>query len=277
MQRISTLLAVAGVLVGFAGSEASACNHGSRSGGSFSGPRDTGRAATGTPQTGVPTTGTPSTGTPAPGNPAPGRVPTGVGSTGNGLGVAAGRRGGVPEEWFAPGSDASLAWNGTGELKNRPILVYLFDGHVNKGSFFDFAKWTEMNIFRQRKVTEETRNFHCEKLCLRTDGLMRSVAHRPELKKFLSEVEGMEPRRPMVALLDARGEVITTIDSRIPNHKWFAKELAKAQKVNTERLAKAPALEGGAKGTIGEPAPATKVEAPKAESALDILRRRRGL
>jgi hypothetical protein len=147
------------------------------------------------------------------------------GSTGGGMrggGGGFGRRpapttggggdGGVAGDTFTPGQDGSLAWNTTQPIADKPILLYVFDGHVFEGTGFDYSKKVELEFLKNNKeLIAESRGFTCEKICRADHEFLRKVKGREPVNAFLAaNLEKPEQRKVQILLLDSTGQLIAT-------------------------------------------------------------------
>ena len=117
--------------------------------------------------------------------------------------------------YFVPGQDGNFAWNTTVPVRQKPILVYVFDGHVAAGNDFDYSKAVEKRMFKNDDVRELSREFICEKICVGDHEFLREVKGREAVHRYLKTMPELEKREVHVALLDSNGELIEVfVDKR---------------------------------------------------------------
>ncbi len=139
---------------------------------------------------------------------------------------------------FLPGETNSFAWNTTVPVEEKPILVYVFNGHVYEGSEFEYSSSLEQGAFADRKIRDLARNFICEKVCVADEELLREVAGRESVSTYLrSFSEKKEKPSAHVALLDSHGRRLGTLDDRTiaRGPGAVAKELKRCLQINAER------------------------------------------
>jgi hypothetical protein len=116
-------------------------------------------------------------------------------------------------EYFTPGQDGNLAWNTTQPIVARPILLYIFDGHVFEGSNYDYSKTIELGMFKNKELIKESRDFVCEKICIDDHEFLRKVKGREPVNGFLAaNMEKKEQRVVQLAFLDSSGRLISVFD-----------------------------------------------------------------
>jgi hypothetical protein len=135
-----------------------------------------------------------------------------------------------PTGGFTPGSTGELSWNTTVDVGEKPILVYFYDGHTFKGGDFDFSKGVEPKVLADKKVVVATRDFICEKICIKADELFREVPGREVLKKYLGTLTEPKTRKAHLALLTSKGELVKLLDRNVtPDALMAAIKEAKAR------------------------------------------------
>ena len=116
---------------------------------------------------------------------------------------------GTPRPEFIPGTNGSFYWNTTVPVDEKPILVYLYNGHVVDDTNASFSKHVERECFRQKKIAEVARGFVCEKICFGCDEFFRWVTHRGALEPYLHKLKKPDANvTSLVVLLDSSGSVI---------------------------------------------------------------------
>jgi hypothetical protein len=155
--------------------------------------------------------------------------------------------GGPGSAGFVPGSDGNLMWNTTQPIGDRPILLYVFDGHVAEGSSFEYAKSVELAIFgskENKELLKEARGFVCEKICNSAHEFLRQVKGREPVSGFLAaNMEKSDQRKVQVLFLDARGKLISTFtDPKAIKEGGaaFLREMKRAREENARRLLAEP-------------------------------------
>lgn len=174
------------------------------------------------------------------------RRPTTGGGDGNGSGT----------ENFTPGQDGSLTWNGTQPINGKPILVYVFNGHIYEGTQFDYSNTLETVLFKDKDVIKEAREFICEKVCVGDHELLRKVKGREAIADYFARnMAKPEQRKVQLLFLDATGAPISAFTD--PKAiKEGAPALLKAMRAAREENAKRLAL------AAAKPAPAKPADAP---------------
>ena len=130
--------------------------------------------------------------------------------------------------------DKSFSWNTTVPVKERPILLYLFDSSKPKGKNFDISKDYEVKIFPDRTVVKLAEDFICEKVCFKNE-LTRSYKGREVLNAFKREYNKtpLNKRTAHVIFLDYKGEVLFDVNkARAPGK--FVQYMRLALKKNTK-------------------------------------------
>ncbi len=155
-------------------------------------------------------------------------------STGSGDGGGSG-------DLFTPGQDGNLSWNGTQPIANKPILVYVFDGHIYDGSVFDFSKRIETELLKDPQVIKEARDFVCEKVCVGDHEFLRKVKGREALTAYLTaNLAKPEQRKVQLFFLDSTGQWISTFNDPKAIKEGapaLLREMRKAKEENAKRLA----------------------------------------
>jgi len=130
------------------------------------------------------------------------------------------------------GVDQSLSWNSTAPIKDRPIMLYLFDSSMPKGRNFDIAKEYEVKVFPDSKVVKLSEMFICEKVCFKNE-LTRSYRGREVLNAFKREYYKvpLTKRSTRVVFLDSKGEVIY-VAKKVKSPGKFAQMMKLALKKN---------------------------------------------
>lgn len=209
---------------------------------------------------------------------------SGTGSTGGGVrtGGGFGRRraktgsgdgSGSGSDLFVPGSDGNLSWNGTKPIAGKPILLYVFDGHIYDGSAFDYSKRLETELFKHKDVIQAARDFICEKVCIGDHEFLRKVKGREPVTEYLATTfEKPESRKVKLLFLDATGKAIAAFDDPKALKEGvpaLLAQLREAAKVNAQRLAElpdagTPADAADAKDGVGS-APVAPAKEPRAD------------
>lgn len=133
----------------------------------------------------------------------------------------------------------SLAWNTTAPVKERPILLYLFDSSKPKGKNFDIAKTYEVKIYPDNTVVKVAEGFICEKACLKNE-LTKSYKGREMLNAYKRQL-GKVPyskRKAHVVFLNSKGEVLYVVKNAKSAGK-FAQYMKLALKKNAKSQAEA--------------------------------------
>ena len=183
-------------------------------------------------------------------------------STGSGDG------GGSGSDLFTPGQDGNLAWNGTQPIGSKPILVYVFNGHIYDGSLFDYSKRLETELLKNPEVIKEARDFICEKVCIGDHELLRKVKGREAVTAYLAaHYAKPEQRKVQLFFLDSTGALISVFNDPKAMKEGapaLLREMRKAKEANVKRLAElaakkpadgappsAPAAPVDSKGAVG--------------------------
>lgn len=130
-----------------------------------------------------------------------------------------------------------MSWNSTAPVKDKPILLYLFDSSAKKGDNFDEAKTYEIKVFPNRKVTKLSEKFICEKLCFKNE-LGRTYKGREMLaayKKKLQKIP-LKKRKVDLVFLSSDGEVLLELKKARTASK-VAKAMSLALKKQKKLLA----------------------------------------
>lgn len=150
-------------------------------------------------------------------------------------------------EAFTPGQVGRLAWNDSQPIDGRPILLYVFNGHLFDGDDFDYSKELEQKLFDSKEVRRLASDFVCEKICLGAHEFLREVEGREAIHAFLSAtMELPEQRKVGLYLLDSSGGLISS---------FTAKEMRGGAPVLLREIRKATA-ENGRRVTAKAVAPA---------------------
>jgi len=141
------------------------------------------------------------------------------------------------------GVDQSLSWNTTVPIKERPILLYLFDSSTPKGKNFDVAKDYEVKIFPDRNVVKLSENFICEKVCFKNE-LTKSYKGREALNGFKREANKtpLKEQKTRVVFLNWKGEVLYEVKSAASAGK-FAQYMKLALRKNAKAVTEAKEAE----------------------------------
>jgi len=162
-----------------------------------------------------------------------------TGSNGDGSGSGA---------WFIPGSDGNLQWNTTQPIGEKPILLYVFNGHIFEGPAYDYSANFELDLLAKKddskELLEEARAFVCEKVCLSDHEFLRQVKGREAVSEFLaSKMGNLDQRKVHVLLLDSKGKLIQALDGKKPfkgGIPGLLKAMRAAREENARRLAAQP-------------------------------------
>lgn len=181
-------------------------------------------------------------------------------STGGGDG------GGTAADLFTPGQDGNFNWNSTSPIGAKPILLYVFNGHIYEGSAFDYSKSLELGLFKDKEIVKEARDFTCEKICLSDHEFLRKVKGREPVTDFLTRtMEKADKRKVSLLFLDSSGFPIATFtDPKAikEGSPALLKAMRAAKEENSKRLAAAAAKPADAKA--GEvKADEAKADVPK--------------
>ena len=132
--------------------------------------------------------------------------------------------------------DQSLSWNTTVPVKERPILLYLFDSSRPKGKNFEISKNYEVKIFPDKTVTKLTEKFIAEKVCLKNE-LTKSYKGREMLNAYKREYSKIPygKRKTHVVFLNHKGEVLHVVKNAKSAGK-FAQYMKLALKKNQKSL-----------------------------------------
>jgi len=143
------------------------------------------------------------------------------------------------------GVDQSLSWNTTAPIKERPILLYLFDSSKPKGKNFEASKDYEIKIFPDSKVIKLSEQFICEKTCFKNE-LTKSFKGREVLNAFKREYTKvpLDKRRAHVVFLNWKGEVLYSV-KKVKAPGKFSQYMKLALKKNKSMLAEVNAKEEG--------------------------------
>ncbi|MBM4015013.1 MAG: hypothetical protein FJ293_08625 [Planctomycetes bacterium] len=159
-------------------------------------------------------------------------------STGSGDGSGSGA------DAFTPGSDGNFAWNGTTPINGKPILVYVFDGHIYEGTNYDYSDKLENALFKDKEVVKESRDFICEKVCIGDHEILRKLKGREPVTEFFAKTMAKpEQRKVQLLFLDSTGQLIATftdpkaIKEGVPA---LVKAMRAAKEENAKRLAANP-------------------------------------
>jgi hypothetical protein len=115
-------------------------------------------------------------------------------------------------ESFVPGQIGKLPWNDSRPVGDRPILLYVFNGHVFEGEDYEYSKELEQTLLRNEDVVELAGDFACEKVCIDSHAFLREVAGREAVTAYLSaSMPRPEDRRVGLYFLDGRGELISKL------------------------------------------------------------------
>lgn len=167
--------------------------------------------------------------------------------------------GGGEADLFTPGQDGNLSWNGTQPIGSKPLLVYVFNGHVYDGSLFDYSKRLETELLKNPEVIKEARDFVCEKVCIGDHEFLRKVKGREPITAYLAgNFAKPEQRKVQLFFLDSTGSLISVFNDPKAIKEGspaLLREMRKAKEVNAKRLAELaakkaaePAKEEPAKG-----------------------------
>jgi len=139
--------------------------------------------------------------------------------------------------------DQSFSWNTTAPIKERPVLLYLFDSSKPKGKDFEASKDYEIKIFPDSKVVKLSEQFICEKVCFKNE-LTKSYRGREVLNAFKREYNKvpLAKRRAHVVFLNWQGEVLYSVNKAKSPGK-FSQYMKLALKKNKQMLADAKAAE----------------------------------
>lgn len=137
----------------------------------------------------------------------------------------------------------SFSWNTTAPIKERPILLYLFDSSTPTGKNFEAAKEYEVKVFPEKDVIELSEDFICEKVCFKNE-LTRSYKGREILDAFKREANKvpLKDRTTQVVFLSWKGEVLCEVKSVPPAGK-FEQYMKLALRKNAKALAEAKEAE----------------------------------
>jgi hypothetical protein len=145
---------------------------------------------------------------------------------------------------FTPGSDGNLTWNGTTPINGKPILVYVFNGHIYEGTNYDYSDTLENTLFKDKEVVKESRDFVCEKVCIGDHELLRKVKGREPVTEFFAKTMAKpEQRKVQLLFLDSTGQWIASftdpkaIKEGVPA---LLKAMRAAKEENAKRLAAKP-------------------------------------
>src|SRR5262245_43336089 len=151
--------------------------------------------------------------------------------------------GGSAADFFTPGQDGNFNWNSTTPIGSKPILLYVFNGHIWEGSAFDYSKSLELGLFKDKEVVKEAREFTCEKICLSDHEFLRKVKGREPVSDFLVRaMEKAEKRKVSLLFLDSAGFPIATFtDPKAikEGSPALLKAMRAAKEENLKRLAAA--------------------------------------
>jgi hypothetical protein len=185
---------------------------------------------------------------------------------GGGLGrkrptTGGGDGGGTAADLFTPGQDGNFNWNSTTPIGSKPILLYVFNGHIYEGSVFEYSKSLELGLFKDKEIVKEARDFTCEKICLSDHEFLRKVKGREPVTDFLARtMEKADKRKVSLLFLDSSGFPIANFtDPKAikEGSPALLKAMRAAKEENSKRLAAAAAKPVEPKA--GEP----KADAPK--------------
>lgn len=144
---------------------------------------------------------------------------------------------------FAPGQNGTLTWNTTQAIDQRPILVYVFDGHTPKGDNFDYSKLVEQEFLKDKDVVKVADDFVCEKLCIKETDFLQPVKGREPVQEWLAaNMKEPAQRKAKLLVLDSKGALLRAFDAKELKNadpRLVVRELKKAQKTNEEHLAAA--------------------------------------
>ena len=135
------------------------------------------------------------------------------------------------------GVDQSLSWNTTVPIKERPILLYLFDSSKPNGKNFDASKNYEVKIFPDTNVVKLSEKFICEKVCFKNE-LTRSYKGREVLNNYKRELHKtpLSKRSTQVVFLSSDGEVLH-VAKRAKSAGKFAQQMKLALSKNKKARA----------------------------------------
>ena len=133
--------------------------------------------------------------------------------------------------------DQSLSWNTTVPVKERPIMLYLFDSSKPKGKNFDLSKNYEVKIFPDSTVVKLSEKFICEKICFKNE-LTKSYKGREMLNAFKREYNKtpLAKRRAHVVFLNWKGDILYAA-KKAKSGGQFSKYMKLALKKNAKALA----------------------------------------
>ncbi|MFH0944894.1 MAG: hypothetical protein V2A76_06820 [Planctomycetota bacterium] len=172
----------------------------------------------------------PASGGPATGGPAGPETPAGVTINGE-----TGPTTGFPD--FIPGQDGNLYWNTSVLQQGRPVLVYLYNGHVISDDDCKRSRQFEKNCFPDEAVIKEARGFVCEKICFGCSEFSRKTQHREVIRDYLKRVVESGSFESKIVLLDASGQTLAEFKDEAPSAKKLAAALKKAnpKKANAKK------------------------------------------
>ena len=141
--------------------------------------------------------------------------------------------------------DQSFSWNTTAPVKERAILLYLFDSSKPKGKNFEASKGYEIKIFPDSKVVKLSEQFICEKVCFKNE-LSKSYKGREVLNAFKREYNkvALSKRKSHVVFLNWKGEVLYSVKMAKSPGK-FSQYMKLALKKNKKMVAEVKAKEEG--------------------------------
>jgi len=137
--------------------------------------------------------------------------------------------------------DQSLSWNTTVPIKERPLLLYLFDSSKPKGKNFESAKNYEVKVFPDSTVVKLSEKFICEKVCFKNE-LTKSYKGREVLNAYKRELNKtpLAKRTTAVIFLNWKGEVLHRV-SKAKSGGKLAQYMKLALKKNNKMAAEAAA------------------------------------
>lgn len=136
----------------------------------------------------------------------------------------------MPE--FIPGQDGNLYWNTTLPIGERPIIVYLYNGHEADDKNAKFCEHVEKEVFKDRKVRLGARDFICEKICFGCKELEMNVSSRAALNKYLDTFKkNPEATKSRIAFLTSTGHVLEEFTKPVKPAK-FGRAMRNALKEN---------------------------------------------
>lgn len=137
--------------------------------------------------------------------------------------------------------DQSLSWNTTVPIKERPILLYLFDSSKPKGKNFESARDYEVKVFPDSNVVKLSEKFICEKVCFKNE-LTKSYKGREVLNGYKREFNKtpLAKRETMVIFLNWKGDVLHKV-SKAKSAGKLAQYMKLALKKNNKMAAEAAA------------------------------------